>query len=124
QEAYEDAGITADDVDVAEVHDCFAVVECLMYEALGFAERGKGAEFAKSGESGIEGSKPVNTGGGLIAFDHPMGATGIKQVLEIYRQMKGECGDYQIPNKPSIGITANMGGDDRSSVVIALKNLG
>lgn len=124
QEVYKDAGITADDVDVAEVHDCFAVVECLMYEALGFAERGKGAEFARSGESSLEGSKPVNTGGGLLAFGHPVGATGIKQVLEVYRQMKGQCGDYQLPNKPEIGITANMGGDDRTSVVIALKNLG
>ena len=122
-EVYADAGITADDVNVCEVHDCFAVTEVLMYEALGFAEAGKGCELAKSGATGIEGKIPVNTGGGLIAFGHPVGATGVKQVLEIYRQMKGLCGDYQIPNIPQIGLTANMGGDDRTTVCIAMKNV-
>ena len=121
--AYEDAGLSPEDVDVAEVHDCFAVTECLMYEALGFAEPGKGAELAKAGETSLTGSIPVNTGGGLLAFGHPVGATGVKQVLEIFRQMKGQCGDYQLSERPTVGITANMGGDDRSSVCIALKNL-
>ncbi|MBA2662315.1 MAG: thiolase domain-containing protein [Bradymonadaceae bacterium] len=123
QEAYRDAGIGPDDVQVCEVHDCFAVTEVLMYEALGFAAPGKGTELAKQGETGIEGRIPVNTGGGLIAFGHPVGATGVKQVLEIFRQMKGLCGDYQIPNSPKIGLTANMGGDDRSSVCITLRNV-
>ena len=122
-EAYSDAGITPDDVQVCEVHDCFAVTEVLMYEALGFAEKGKGTELAKAGETGIEGKIPVNTGGGLIAFGHPVGATGVKQALEVYRQMKGECGDYQIPTPPKVGLTANMGGDDRTSVVITYKDL-
>lgn len=121
EQVYADAGITADDVQVCEVHDCFAVTECLMYEALGFCEPGKGAELAKSGATGIDGKFPVNTGGGLIAFGHPVGATGIKQVLEIYRQMKGLCGDYQIKNRPHVGLTANMGGDDRTSVCMAFR---
>lgn len=121
--AYTDAGITAEDVDVAEVHDCFAVTELLMYEALGFAERGKGAEFARDGESALTGKVPVNTGGGLLAFGHPVGATGVKQVLEVYRQMKGLCGDYQLEKKPTIGVTANMGGDDRTSVCMVIKNV-
>lgn len=121
--AYNDAGVTAADIEVAEVHDCFAVTECLMYEALGFADRGKGAEFAKAGESSLTGKVPVNTGGGLIAFGHPVGATGVKQILEIYRQMKGLCGDYQLAETPKIGITANMGGDDRTSVCVVLKNV-
>lgn len=123
EEAYRDAGIKPADIQVAEVHDCFAVTEVLMTEALGFAERGKGCELAKSGATGIEGSIPVNTGGGLIAFGHPVGATGVKQALEIFRQMKGQAGEYQIPNPPEYGITANMGGDDRTSVCITFKNV-
>ncbi|MFW5966758.1 MAG: thiolase C-terminal domain-containing protein [Persicimonas sp.] len=124
QEAYSSAGIKPSDVDVAEVHDCFAVTELLMYEALGFAGPGEGAELASSGETQIDGSIPVNTGGGLIAFGHPVGATGVKQALEIYRQMKGLCGDYQMPQIPEVGLTANMGGDDRTTVSLAIKNLG
>ncbi len=121
-EAYEDAGLAPEQVQVCEVHDCFAVTEVMMYEALGFAERGKGTELAKEGATDIDGKIPVNTGGGLIAFGHPVGATGVKQALEVYRQMKGLCGDYQIPEHPDVGLTANMGGDDRTSVVITYKN--
>ncbi len=123
QVAYEDAGVTPQEVDVAEVHDCFAVTECLMVEALGFAEPGQGADLARSGATGLKGSIPVNTGGGLLAFGHPVGATGVKQVLEVYRQMKGQCGDYQLADVPKVGITANMGGDDRTSVCMIFKNL-
>jgi acetyl-CoA acyltransferase len=122
-EAYKDAGLTPDAVQVCEVHDCFAVTEILMYEALGFAKKGEGKELARSGATAITGKTPVNTGGGLIAFGHPVGATGIKQVLEVFRQMKGQCGDYQIPTKPTVGVTANMGGDDRTSVVMTFKNV-
>ncbi|MFU8804549.1 MAG: thiolase C-terminal domain-containing protein, partial [Bradymonadaceae bacterium] len=122
-EAYADSKLGPDDVQVCEVHDCFAVTELLMYEALGFAEAGKGAELARQGETGLEGRIPVNTGGGLIAFGHPVGATGIKQVLEIYRQMKGLCGDYQLATRPKVGLTANMGGDDRTSVCITFRDV-
>lgn len=123
EEAYQDSELSPDDIDVCEVHDCFAVTEPMMYEALGFADRGKGTELLKSGATDIDGDISVNTGGGLIAFGHPVGATGVKQVLEIYRQMKGECGDYQVPETPDYGLTANMGGDDRTSVCFAIKNL-
>ncbi len=123
QEAYASAGIKPAEVQVCEVHDCFAVTELLMTEALGFAEPGQGATLAKNGDTAITGKIPVNTGGGLIAFGHPVGATGIKQVLEVYRQMKGQCGDYQIPTPPKVGLTANMGGDDRTSVVMAFRAL-
>jgi acetyl-CoA acetyltransferase len=121
QRAYESAGLKAEDMGVAEVHDCFAVTEILMTEALGFAERGKGGELARSGATQIDGRYPVNTGGGLIAYGHPVGATGIKQVAEVANQIMGRCGDYQIKNAPSTGITANMGGDDRTSVVTILR---
>ena len=121
--AYESAGISAEDVEVAEVHDCFTLTEILMMEALGFADAGKGGDMLVRGETEIEGSLPVNTGGGLVGFGHPVGATGVKQVIEIWRQMKGRCGDYQMPKLPSVGITANMGGDDKTAVVGLYRNL-
>ncbi len=120
-EVYADAGINPGDVGVAEVHDCFHVTEALITEALGFADAGSGAKLAVDGATGIDGSIPINTGGGLIAFGHPVGATGVKQVLEVVRQMKGQCGDYQIATPPKVGLTANMGGDDRTSVCMAFQ---
>jgi acetyl-CoA acyltransferase len=121
-EAMQDGGITAQDVQVAEVHDCFTIAELMMYEAIGLAEQGKGKELLLSGRTSREGDIPINTGGGLVGFGHPVGATGVKQVAEIYRQMKGLCGDYQIPREPHIGLTANMGGDDRTVVSTVLEN--
>jgi acetyl-CoA acyltransferase len=120
-EAYADTGLGPADMGVAEVHDCFSVTECLMAEALGFTKPGRGWTLAKEGRSAIDGDIPINTGGGLIAFGHPVGATGIKQVFEVARQLLGQAGDYQVPSPPDYGITANMGGDDRSSVVTILR---
>ena len=115
-------GLDRSKVGVVEVHDCFAVTEWLMLEALGFAAPGKASELTLSGATAIEGKLPVNTGGGLVGFGHPVGATGVKQVVEIWRQMKGLAGDYQIPAPPAVGVTANMGGNDRTAVVMAFKN--
>jgi acetyl-CoA acyltransferase len=122
EEAYRDSATGPERIKVAEVHDCFAVAEILMYEALGFAAKGKGLGLVLDGSTSIEGRLPVNTGGGLLAFGHPVGATGVKQALEIHRQMKGLCGDYQMASRPKIGLTANMGGDDRTSVVTVYEN--
>lgn len=122
--AYRAAGLTPADVQVAEVHDCFTVTELLMTEALGWADPGAGADFLASGATAIDGPIPVNTGGGLVGFGHPVGATGVKQIVEVWRQMKGRCGDYQVPTLPSIGLTANMGGDDKTTVVGLYRNLG
>jgi len=94
--AYAMSGTTPDQMDIAEVHDCFTVTELLMAEALGFAEAGKAKDLMRGGAFDIDGSIPINTGGGLVGFGHPVGATGIKQILEIHRQMKGQCGDYQV----------------------------
>jgi acetyl-CoA acyltransferase len=121
--AYATAGISASDVDVAEVHDCFTVTELMMIEAVGLAELGQGGAMTRDGATAIDGLVPVNTGGGLIGFGHPVGATGIKQPLEIFRQMKGRCGDYQVQRDLQWGITANMGGDDKTVVSLALRNL-
>ena len=122
--AYAEAEVTADQIGVAEVHDCFSVTELLMYEALGFCELGDGKRLAREGTTTLEGALPVNTGGGLIGFGHPVGATGVKQVLEVWRQMKGLCGAYQIASRPDHGLTANMGGNDKTAVVGVYRNLG
>lgn len=121
-QAYAAAGVRPDQVGVAEVHDCFTITELLMYEALGWAPRGKGYELIREGRTGIEGDVPVNTGGGLVGYGHPVGATGVKQILEIWKQMKGRCGDYQIPGSPEIGLCANMGGNDKTAVVSLFAN--
>lgn len=117
-EAYRDAGIGPKDVDVAEVHDCFSITEVQLYEALGFAEEGRGVRLLAEGATEIDGRLPVNTGGGLISFGHPVGATGVKQVLEVHRQLAGKCGDYQVARSLRTGLSANIGGDDRTAVVV------
>ncbi len=121
-EALHDAGRTPKDVQVAEVHDCFTIAEIMMLEAVGWAEQGHGAELTRSGRTSLEGDIPVNTGGGLIGFGHPVGATGVKQAAEIYRQLKGQCGAYQVPRDLRTGLTVNMGGDDRTVVSLVLEN--
>ncbi|KAF0980079.1 hypothetical protein FDP41_001232 [Naegleria fowleri] len=114
--AYEKAGVSPQDISVAEVHDCFAIAEVGMNEALGFSKPGEGAFLHLT--------KPmVNTGGGLIAFGHPVGATGVKQINEVYKQMKGKAGDYQLKSSLELGVCANMGGNDKTSVVSIFKNL-
>jgi len=125
QKALRGAKVTSADIQVAEVHDCFNIAELLTYEALGWAKAGEGHLIAKNGITDIDGKHPTNTGGGLISFGHPVGATGVKQVLEIYRQMKGKCGPYQVGGTnatqwPSTGLTVNMGGDDKTVVASVL----
>ena len=120
--AMADAGVQVGDIEVAEVHDCFTVAELLTYEALGLAAKGQGGTYARSGATALDGAVPVNTGGGLIGFGHPVGATGVKQPLEIFRQMKGLCGSYQVQKPLRYGITSNMGGDDKTVVSLVLKN--
>jgi len=121
--AYDDAGVRGTDMDIAEVHDCFSINELQMYEALEICKRGEAAGLLARGETAVEGRIPVNTGGGLIGFGHPIGATGIKQAVEIWRQMKGKCGDYQVPRRPRYGVTANLGGDDRTGIVMIHQNV-
>lgn len=116
-------GVSIDDVGVAEIHDCFTMAEMLSYEALGLCEPGRACDVVRSGATTLKGKLPINTGGGLVAFGHPVGATGVKQVLEVYRQMKGQCGDYQLASKPELGLTVNMGGDDMTVAAMILKNL-
>ena len=117
QRAYEQTGLGAGDMQLAEVHDCFSIAEVLMCEALGFADLGAGWSLAANGESTRDGRIPVNVGGGLLSMGHPVGATGVKQILEIYKQMKRQGGAYQVEKDIELGITANMGGSDKTVVV-------
>jgi acetyl-CoA acyltransferase len=116
--AYRSAGLLPADVQLAEVHDCFSIAELQLYEALGFCGPGEAAGLLERGVVERDGRLPVNPGGGLLGFGHPVGATGIKQVVEIWRQMKGRCGSYQVTSTPRIAISANIGGDDRTAVVM------
>ena len=122
QEAFQDADVGPEDIGVVEVHDCFSITELLLYEALGFAERGRALDLVRDGATNLDGRLPVNTGGGLMAFGHPVGATGVKQALEIFKQQKGLAGEYQIENRPKYGAAANLGGDDRTAVVTVYQN--
>lgn len=116
ERAYAMAGVRPQDVDVAEVHDCFSIAEICCVEALGLAERGEGRHCARSGETAIGGRIPVNTSGGLKSKGHPVGATGVAQAVELFHQLRGEAGDRQVEGA-SIGMAQNMGGSGASSVV-------
>ncbi len=109
RQAYEMAGITAKDIDVAEVHDCFTIAEMMAYENLGFAEPGGGPELIRAKETYKEGSIPVNVDGGLLSKGHPIGATGGSQVRTIVLQLRDEAGDMQVKD-PQFGLIHNIGG--------------
>ena len=109
RQAYKMAGITAGDIDVAEVHDCFTIAEMMAYEDLGFAAPGEGKELIKSKETYKEGSIPVNVDGGLLSKGHPIGATGGSQIRTIVLQLRDEAGDIQVKS-PQIGLVHNIGG--------------
>jgi acetyl-CoA C-acetyltransferase len=115
-QAYEQAGLEPKDIDLVEVHDCFTIAEICTIEALGFFDRGKGGPSAESGETAIGGRIPVNASGGLKSKGHPVGATGVAQVIEIAKQLRGEAGERQVEGA-KVGMTQNMGGTGGSSVV-------
>jgi len=94
--AYEQAGVGPSDIDVAEVHDSFSVAEILHYEDLGFCEPGMGGKLVEAGETAIGGRIPVNTGGGLLNRGHPLGATGVAQIVELCDQLRGRSGSRQV----------------------------
>jgi benzoylsuccinyl-CoA thiolase BbsB subunit len=107
--AYEMAGVGPEDIDVCELHDCFTIAEIMHYEELGFCARGEGWRFLEEGKSWIGGDVAVNTSGGLLSKGHPLGATGIAQIVEIVWQLRGECEKRQVPNG-KVGMTHTMGG--------------
>lgn len=109
EEAYDDAGVSVDDIDFAEVHDCFSIAEILAYEDLGFCEKGEGGGFVESGATEPDGEVPVNLSGGLKSKGHPIGATGTGQVVEVFEQLRGEADERQVDGL-ECGLTHNVGG--------------
>ena len=116
KQAYEMAGVTPKDIDVAEVHDCFTIAEIIAYEDLGFCKTGEGGRLIESGETTLEGNLPVNTSGGLKAKGHPVGATGTAQAYEIYLQLTGQADKRQVKDA-RIGLTHNVGGSGATAAV-------
>jgi acetyl-CoA C-acetyltransferase len=109
RQAYAMAGVSAKDVKVAEVHDCFTIAELMAYEDLGFCEKGEGGPFIADKRSYIGGDVAVNVDGGLKAKGHPIGATGVSMAYEIISQLRGDCGERQVPDA-DVGLTHNVGG--------------
>ncbi len=110
--AYEEAGIKdpRQEIDLAEVHDCFTITELVIYEDLGFSPRGKAREDVEAGSFTLrEGDLPINPDGGLKCFGHPIGASGLRMIYEVYKQLQGKAGDRQL-KKADIGLTHNLGG--------------
>lgn len=121
--AYRMAGVTAEDVDVAEIHDCFSVMGALGVEVLGIAGYGEGADYWAEGKASVNGKCAVNTSGGLIAKGHPVGATGIAMPGWCFWQIRGEVPrELQVPN-PAIAATFNIGGPICASVCFVLKRV-
>jgi acetyl-CoA acetyltransferase len=108
-QAYEAAGVGPHDIDVAELHDAFSIAELLYYEAFGFCARGEAGRFIESGATEIGGKVAVNPSGGLLSKGHPIGATGAAQIVEIVRQLRGQCGDRQVSNA-RLGLAHVTGG--------------
>lgn len=109
QKAYEMSGLKPEDIDVAELHDAFQILEIAESEEVGFFERGQGHIAARNGETKLGGRIPINTSGGLKAKGHPLGATGVSQVVEIIRQLRGEAGGRQVEGAKA-GLAVNFGG--------------
>ncbi|MBC7219052.1 MAG: thiolase domain-containing protein [Hadesarchaea archaeon] len=118
--AYKMARVGPEDIDVAEVHDCFTIAEIMAIEDLGFCKKGEGGKLTEEGQTEIGGKIPVNTSGGLKGKGHPVGATGIAQVVEIVHQLRGDAGKRQVKGA-EIGLTHNVGGTGGTAVVHIFK---
>ena len=109
RQAYQMADLGPEDIDVAEVHDCFTIAELLAYEDLGFAQPGEGVRLIRDKQTYVGGKIPVNVDGGLLSKGHPIGATGGSQIRTIVRQLRGEAGETQLENT-KVGLIHNVGG--------------
>lgn len=117
QEAYEMAGVTPEDVKVAEVHDCFTIAEIIATEDLGFFEPGEGYVAVEEGLTQRHGPHPINTSGGLKSKGHPVGASGAGQVVEVWKQMRGLARERQVPQDVDLALSHNVGGTGQTAVV-------
>lgn len=124
--AYDDSGLQPGDIDLAEVHDATSFSEILQAETMGFCEPGTGGRFHESGATALGGSLPMNTSGGLVSKGHPIGATGISQIVELVDQLRGEAGERQV-HGAEIGLAENGGGvmgfDEAACVLTILERV-
>ena len=121
-QAYSMAGVGPQDIQVAEVHDCFTIAEIIATEDLGFFAPGEGPHAVDEGRTARTGDRPINTSGGLKAKGHPVGASGTAQVIEVFQQLRGEAGDRQLPDANlEVGLTHNVGGTGGTCVVNILR---
>ncbi|WP_419845971.1 thiolase family protein [Candidatus Poriferisocius sp.] len=126
--AYEEAGVSVEDIDVFEVHDAFTIGEIITTEALGLCELGEGGRLVESGHTSLGGPQPVNPSGGLLSRGHPLGATGLAQIAEIVWQLRGMAADRQVADA-RLGAVETMGGgtagiDGNACVVTVLEQVG
>jgi acetyl-CoA C-acetyltransferase len=119
EKAYAMAGVRAEDIQLAEVHDCFTIAEILAIEDLGFVPKGQGGPYTAEGHTSLEGSRPVNTSGGLKSKGHPVGATGVAQLCDLVQQIRGEAGERQVA-RHELALAQNLGGSGASAVVTIL----
>ena len=119
QKAYKMAGVTAQDIQFAEVHDCFTIAEIIASEDLGFVKKGEGGPYALAGCTRLTGPLPINTSGGLKSKGHPVGATGVGQICDLVYQLRGEAGERQLA-RHSLGLAQNLGGSGATAVVTIL----
>jgi len=119
EKAYKMAGVTPQDIQFAEVHDCFTIAEIIATEDLGFVKKGDGGPYALQGCTALNGPRPINTSGGLKSKGHPVGATGVGQICDLVMQMRGEAGERQIA-RHSLGLAQNLGGSGDTAVVTIL----
>ncbi|MHA1300004.1 MAG: thiolase C-terminal domain-containing protein [Candidatus Helarchaeota archaeon] len=118
KQAYKMAGVTPKDLKACEVHDCFTIAELVAMEDIGLFERGEAAKAVEEGMTELNAQIPVNTSGGLKSKGHPIGASGIGQMVEIFKQMRGEAeGKRQLKERPELTLTHNVGGSGGSCVV-------
>jgi acetyl-CoA C-acetyltransferase len=119
--AYAQAGVGPADIQVFELHDAFSIMAALSLEACGFAERGQGPRLGLDNAIGLGGRVPIATGGGLKARGHPVGATGVYQVLEVVQQLRGDAGGAQVANQPRVGMAQNIGGSGATIITHILR---
>jgi acetyl-CoA C-acetyltransferase len=117
--AFRMAGLSPQDIDFAEIHDCFTIAEIIALEDLGFVQKGEGGPFSADGHTRAGGKIPVNRSGGLKSKGHPVGATGVGQICDLVYQIRGQAGESQL-ERHSIGLAQNLGGSGATSVVTIL----
>jgi acetyl-CoA C-acetyltransferase len=119
EKAYRMAGVTAHDIEFAELHDCFTIAEIIATEDLEFVPKGQGGPYALEGRTCLKGERPVNASGGLKSKGHPVGATGVGQICDVVMQIRGEAGELQLA-RHSLGLAENLGGSGATAVVTIL----